>query len=379
MSNYLFSSEAVSEGHPDKVADQISDAVLDSCLKDDPYAKCAIETLVAKNLIVLAGESSIIKTDTQYREIINTVFENIKAPKNWSGFDTENYKLVLSISEQSKDINRGVDLADNEVGAGDQGLMFGYAVNETQSLMPLPLSLANELLTCYAEVRKEGRADWLLPDAKSQITFDYKNGRPSTLTHIVFSAQHKDDITIKDVREFITSEIIRKVIPKQITKNTKLYINPTGRFVEGGPQADAGLTGRKIIADTYGGSAPHGGGAFSGKDATKVDRSGAYIARYIAKNIVAAGLTSKCTVQLAYAIGETDPVSVFVDTHGQEKITSEKLAYIIRNNIDLTPRGIIDSLKLRRPIFSKTSSYGHFGKFDPDFTWEITDKKELFQ
>jgi len=373
MSNYLFTSESVSEGHPDKVADQISDAVLDFVLTIDPNSKCAIETLIAKNLIVVAGETSVDLNEAIIRKLINNVFDFIKAPKNWSGFDTENYELKLSISDQSININNAVEKHKVNKGSGDQGMMFGYACNETDVLMPLPIYLSHELLKYHAKLRKEKGIDWLLPDAKSQVTVNYINGKPEKVTHVVLSSQHTENITNEEINDFIINEIIRKVIPQELlADDIKYHINPSGRFIDGGPSADTGLTGRKIIVDTYGGSAPHGGGAFSGKDATKVDRSGAYAARYVAKNIVAAGFTNKCTVQLSYAIGVVEPISIHIDLHGEENIDNKKLVEAVKTVFDLTPKGIIDSLDLLKPKYGKTSIYGHFG--NEEFEWEKTDK-----
>lgn len=373
MSNYLFTSESVSEGHPDKVADQISDAVLDYVLTIDPNSKCAIETLIAKNLIVVAGETSVDLNAAIIRKLISNVFDFIKAPKNWSGFDTENYELKLSISDQSININNAVEKYKENKGAGDQGMMFGFACNETDVFMPLPIYLSHELLKYHAKLRKEKGIDWLLPDAKSQVTVNYINGKPEKVTHVVLSSQHTENITNQEINDFIINKIIREVIPKELlTDNTIYHVNPSGRFIEGGPSADTGLTGRKIIVDTYGGSAPHGGGAFSGKDATKVDRSGAYAARYVAKNIVAAGFTNKCTVQLSYAIGVVEPISIHIDLHGEENIDNKNLVEAVKTVFDLTPKGIINSLDLLKPKFCRTSVYGHFGK--QEFEWEKTDK-----
>lgn len=378
MSNYLFTSESVSEGHPDKVADQISDAVLDYALDLDSTAKCAIETLVAKNLIVVAGETSVYLNEEIIRNLISKVFHSIKTPKNWSGFDTENYELKLSISEQSKDINQSVDKVDQTIGAGDQGMMFGYACKETDVLMPLPIYLSHELLKYHAYLRKEKGIDWLLPDAKSQVTVNYVNGKPNKVTHIVLSSQHTEEKSNEEINTFMINEIIKKVIPHDLlTDQTIFHVNPSGRFIDGGPSADTGLTGRKIIVDTYGGSAPHGGGAFSGKDATKVDRSGAYAARYVAKNIVAAGFADKCIVQLSYAIGVAEPISINIDLHGNGSIDNTKLVNAVAKIFDLTPKGIIDSLDLLKPKYSRTSVYGHFGK--EKFEWEKTDKAELLR
>jgi S-adenosylmethionine synthetase len=372
-SGYLFTSESVTEGHPDKISDQISDAILDAALTEDPTARVACETLVTTGLVVIAGE---ITTNARidYSRVARDTIRDIGYTRAKFGFDSETCSVLSALDRQSPDIAMGVDTG----GAGDQGLMFGFACNETPELMPLPIQLAHLLARRLAEVRKSGELPYLRPDGKSQVTVEYRDGRPFRLEAVVISSQHGPDVTNEQLRAEIEEKVIRHTVSSELLdKDTKYHINPTGRFVTGGPQGDAGLTGRKIIVDTYGGYAPHGGGAFSGKDPTKVDRSAAYMARYVAKNIVAAGLADRCLVQLAYAIGVAQPVSVLVDTGGTGRISESALAKLVRDNFELTPRGIIDELKLRRPIYKATAAYGHFGRNDAEgFTWEKTDKAE---
>ncbi len=371
-SGYLFTSESVTEGHPDKIADQISDAVLDAALAEDPRARVACETLVTTGLVVIAGE---ITTDARidYTNVARDTIRGIGYTRAKFGFDSETCSVLSALDRQSPDIALGVDTG----GAGDQGLMFGFACNETPELMPLPIQLAHILAQRLAETRKSGELPYLRPDGKTQVTIEYRDGRPFRVEAVVISSQHDPNITNEQLRTEIQEKVIQHTVPAELLdKKTKYHINPTGRFVTGGPQGDAGLTGRKIIVDTYGGYAPHGGGAFSGKDPTKVDRSAAYMARYVAKNIVAAGLADRCLVQLAYAIGVADPVSVLVDTSGTGRISEIALAKLVRESFELTPRGIIDDLKLRRPIYKATAAYGHFGREENGFTWEKTDKAE---
>jgi len=373
MSDYLFTSESVTEGHPDKIADQISDAVLDAIIAQDPSCRVACETLVTTGVAFVAGEV----TTNCYVEIPDIVRETIKSvgyTRAKYGFDYETCSVLTAIHSQSPDIAMGVDTG----GAGDQGLMFGYATNETEGLMPMPIFLAHKITKRLADQRKGGILPYLRPDGKSQVTVMYKDGKPHRVTCVVVSAQHSPDVTLKELREDIIEKVVLPSIPPAfIDEATIIYhINPTGRFVIGGPQGDTGVTGRKIIVDTYGGMSSHGGGAFSGKDPSKVDRSACYMARYIAKNIVAAGIANQCEVQLAYAIGVADPVSVLVNTKQglQENVSHEKLVKAVYDIFPMTPRGIIEHLKLRRPIYKKTAAYGHFGRNDPDFTWEATDK-----
>ncbi len=369
---YFFTSESVTEGHPDKIADQISDAILDAIIKDDPNGRVAVETIVTTGVAFIAGEITTT-TYVDFPTIVRETIKDIGYTRAKFGFDYETCAVISSIHEQSPDIAMGVDPG----GAGDQGMMFGYAVRETPELMPLPIMLAHKLVKRLAQVRKEGIVEFLRPDGKSQVTVEYEGKKPIRIEAIVLSAQHSPAVTLDDVKEALIEYVVNPIIPQEmIDKNTKFYINPTGRFVIGGPMGDTGLTGRKIIVDTYGGRAPHGGGCFSGKDPTKVDRSASYMARYIAKNIVAAGLADEVTVQLAYAIGVAEPVSVYVNTHGTGKIPDERLEKIIREIFPLTPRGMIDHLKLRRPIYKKTAAYGHFGREEEEFTWEKTDKVE---
>jgi S-adenosylmethionine synthetase len=369
--NYLFTSESVTEGHPDKIADQISDAVLDALLTQDPTSRVACETLLTTGLAFVAGEI----TTKGYVEIPDIVRETIKGigyTRAKYGFDYETCAVITSIHSQSPDIAMGVDTG----GAGDQGLMFGYACDETPELMPMTIMLAHKLTRQLSEMRKKEILPYLRPDGKSQVTIEYRDGKPFKLHTIVVSSQHSPEVHLKDLREDIIESVIKPVVPKELLdeKTVVYHINPTGRFVTGGPMGDTGLTGRKIIVDTYGGVGSHGGGCFSGKDPTKVDRSASYMARYVAKNIVAAGIASECEVQLAYAIGVPEPVSVHVDDFGTGKVPYEKLVELIRKNFDMTPKGIMQTLDLRRPIYKKTAAYGHFGRTEPEFTWENTDK-----
>ena len=369
--NFLFTSESVTEGHPDKIADNISDAILDAILEQDPTARVACETLVTTGLAVVAGE---ITTSAQvnYKQIIRDTIHEIGYNDASYGYDANTCSVVDAIGTQSPDIAQGVDTG----GAGDQGLMFGFACNETPELMPMPIQMAHNLTRKLSEVRRDGTIPYLRPDGKSQVSIEYRDGRPFRVEAVVISTQTAE-IDIETIREDVMEKVIKPVIPADLLDtDTKYHINPTGRFVVGGPMGDAGVTGRKIIVDTYGGYAPHGGGAFSGKDPTKVDRSAAYMARYIAQNIVAAGLAEKCTVQLAYAIGVADPVSVLVDTHGTGKVDETKLAEAVRKQFALTPKGIIEMLDLRRPIFKATARFGHFGRTNDEFTWEKTDKAD---
>ncbi len=373
MSNkrYLFTSESVTEGHPDKIADQISDAILDACLKEDTYSRVACETLTATGLVVIAGEITT-KAYVDFQSLVRGVVASIGYDNALYGFDSNTCAVISSINKQSGDIAMGVDTG----GAGDQGMMFGYASNENADLMPTPISLAHKLTMRLTEVRKNGTLPYLRPDGKSQVTVEYdENHKPIRIDAVVISSQHAETITTDELRSDILKHVIQAALPADmLDADTKYHINPTGRFVIGGPMGDTGLTGRKIIVDTYGGMGRHGGGAFSGKDPTKVDRSACYMARYIAKNMVAAGLADRCEVQLAYAIGVAEPVSVLVDTFGTAKIDEAKIADLVRANFKLTPKGIIESLNLRRPIYRKTAAYGHFGRNDVDFTWERTDK-----
>ena len=368
---FLFTSESVTEGHPDKIADQISDAILDACLEQDPYSRVAAETLTATGLVVIAGEITT-KAYVDFQTLVRGVVASIGYDNALYGFDSNTCAVISSINRQSGDIAQGVDTG----GAGDQGMMFGYATNETPELMPAAISLAHKLTRKLSEVRKTGKLPYLRPDGKSQVTVEYDEaGKPVRIDAVVISTQHAEHISNDELRSDILKHVIQAVLPPEwLDEHTKYHINPTGRFVIGGPMGDTGLTGRKIIVDTYGGAGRHGGGAFSGKDPTKVDRSAAYVARYIAKNIVAAGLADKVEVQLAYAIGVAEPVSVLVDTFGTGKVSPQKLTELVRKNFSLTPKGIIESLNLRRPIYRKTAAYGHFGRNEPDFTWEATDK-----
>jgi len=374
---YLFTSESVSEGHPDKVADQISDAILDAILADDPPARVACETLVSTGLVVISGEITT-KAHINYREIAQDAVRRIGYDNSEIGFDYKSCAILTAINRQSPDIAQGVNEGqgiDLDQGAGDQGLMFGYACNETVSLMPLPIHYAHRIMQRQAEVRRDGRLPWLRPDAKSQLTVRYVDGRPLSIDTIVVSTQHDPDVSHAQISEAVIEEVIKPVLPPELlTSKTRYLVNPTGRFVVGGPHGDCGLTGRKIIVDTYGGAARHGGGAFSGKDPSKVDRSAAYAARYVAKNIVAAGLAERCEVQVAYAIGVARPVSLMVNTFGTGKVSDEIIVELIGKHFDLRPKGIIQSLNLLRPIYRKTAAYGHFGREEPEFTWEAIDK-----
>ena len=375
LRNFLFTSESVTEGHPDKIADQISDAVLDEVMKQDPKGRVACETLVTTGLAVVAGEittSALVDYDTLVRNTIRGVgYDRAKY-----GFDAETCAVMCTVKRQSPDIAMGVDTG----GAGDQGLMFGFACDETAELMPMPIQLAHRLTQRLSEVRKSGKVDFLRPDGKSQVTIEYRDGRPARVDCVVISTQHSEKVSNADLRDAITEHVIRPIIPPaMLDSKTKHHINPTGRFVIGGPMGDAGLTGRKIIVDTYGGYSRHGGGAFSGKDPSKVDRSACYMARYIAKNIVAAGLARKAEVQLAYAIGVAEPVSVMAETFGTAAISEEKITALIREYFSLTPKGIIEALDLRRPIYKDTAAYGHFGRSGPGFTWERTDRADALR
>jgi S-adenosylmethionine synthetase len=395
MSNrgrHLFTSESVTEGHPDKICDQISDAVLDAFLEADPYARVACEVSVATGLVLVIGEISSKADYVDIPAIVRRTIKNIGYTRAKYGFDSSTCAVLTSLNEQSPDIAQGVNAAlesreganvreeNAEIGAGDQGLMFGFATNETPEYMPLPIALAHRLSRRLAEVRKTGVLDYLRPDGKTQVTIEYQDGRPVGVDTIVISTQHSEDVSSEQIDRDVREHVIKPVVPSEwLNANTKYFINPTGRFVIGGPQGDAGLTGRKIIVDTYGGYARHGGGAFSGKDPTKVDRSAAYAARYVAKNIVAAGLADKCEIQLAYAIGVARPVSISVDTYGTGKVGEEKLVQLIENNFDLRPAGIIKMLDLRRPIYAQTAAYGHFGRTDLDLPWERLDKAEALR
>ncbi len=374
---YLFTSESVSEGHPDKVADQISDAILDAILADDPPARVACETLVSTGLVVISGEITT-KAHINYREIAQDAVRRIGYNNSEIGFDYKSCAILTAINRQSPDIAQGVNEGqglDLDQGAGDQGLMFGYACNETASLMPLPIHYAHRVMQRQAEVRRDGRLPWLRPDAKSQLTVRYVDNKPVSIDTIVVSTQHDPDVSHAQIAEAVIEEIIKPVLPKELmTASTRYLVNPTGRFVVGGPHGDCGLTGRKIIVDTYGGAARHGGGAFSGKDPSKVDRSAAYAARYVAKNVVAAGLADRAEVQVAYAIGVARPISLMVNTFGTGKVSDEAIVQLIDKHFDLRPKGIIQSLNLLRPIYRKTAAYGHFGRDEPEFTWEAIDK-----
>ena len=382
MSEFLFSSESVSEGHPDKVADQISDAILDAILAEDPKARVACETLVSTGLVVISGEITTT-AHINYREIAQDTVRRIGYDNSDIGFDYKSCAILTAINRQSPDIAQGVNEGeglDLDQGAGDQGLMFGYACRETPTLMPLPIFYAHRIMQRQADLRRDGRLPWLRPDAKSQLTVRYVDGKPVAIDTVVVSTQHDADVTHKQIEEAVIEEIIKPVLPAEfINDKIRYLINPTGRFVVGGPHGDCGLTGRKIIVDTYGGAAHHGGGAFSGKDPSKVDRSAAYAGRYVAKNIVAAGLADKAEVQVAYAIGVAKPVSLMVNTFGTGKIADEKIAALVAEHFDLRPKGIVQALDLLRPIYSKTAAYGHFGREEPEFTWEWTDKADALR
>jgi S-adenosylmethionine synthetase len=375
--DYFFTSESVSEGHPDKVADQISDAILDSILAQDPTARVAAETLCNTGLVVLAGEITT-NANVDYIQVARNTLREIGYDNTDYGIDYKGCAVLVAYDKQSPDIAQGVDKAHDDgldQGAGDQGLMFGYACDETAELMPLPIHLSHRLVERQSQLRRDGRLNWLRPDAKSQVTLRYVNGKPDSIDTVVLSTQHDEEISLEKLREAVIEEIIKPVLPKHLIKGAiNFLVNPTGRFVIGGPQGDCGLTGRKIIVDTYGGAAPHGGGAFSGKDPSKVDRSAAYAGRYVAKNVVAAGLASKCLIQISYAIGVAKPTSVMVSTFGTGKISDEKIAQLVSEHFDLRPKGIVKMLNLLRPIYRKTAAYGHFGREEPEFTWEQCDK-----
>ena len=376
----LFTSESVSEGHPDKMADQISDAILDAVFQQDRNPRVACETMIKTGMVIVAGEVTT-KAHINVENIVRKVVNDIGYNDSRSGFDSNTCAVLDAIGNQSPDIAIGVDEGqDHEQGAGDQGLMFGYASNETDVLMPAPITYSQLLVKRQSEVRKNGTLPWLEPDAKSQLTMRYKEGSPVGIDAVVLSTQHRDEIALSDLQEAVMEEIIKPVLPKKwLDENTKYFINPTGRFVIGGPHGDCGLTGRKIIVDTYGGMARHGGGAFSGKDPSKVDRSAAYLARYVAKNIVAAGIAERCELQLSYAIGVAEPTSISIETFGTGKISDEKIVTIVRNNFELKPKGLITMLDLLRPIYLQTAAYGHFGREESDFTWEQTDKAEALK
>lgn len=370
MANFSFTSESVSMGHPDKVSDQVSDGILDALLAQDPYSRVACETLCTTDFVVLAGEITS-NTQVDYEKVARDVIRDIGYTSKDIGFNADTCEVLVKLHQQSADIAQGVDAE----GAGDQGLMFGYACNQTEEYMPVPIALSHRILNKLTEIRQNGEVDWLLPDSKSQVTVDYEDGKPVGVSAVVVSTQHTENVSQEEIHRFVTEKVVKEVIPADfLSDKTKYHINPTGRFVIGGPHGDTGLTGRKIIVDTYGGWGRHGGGAFSGKDSTKVDRSAAYMARYIAKNIVAAGLAAECEVQLSYAIGVVEPTSIYVDTKGTSVIPEEKISELVGELFPLSPQGIINHLQLRRPIFRKTTWGGHFGRNDPDFTWEATDK-----
>ena len=382
MTDFLFTSESVSEGHPDKVADQISDAILDAIIAEDPKARVACETLVTTGMAMIAGEITT-SAYVDMPDIVRQTIKEIGYDDSSMGFDYETCAVLTSIDRQSPDISQGVSEGEGlftEQGAGDQGLMFGYACNETPELMPMPITFAHKLTKRLADVRKSGLLNFLRPDSKSQVSIQYVDDKPIRVDTVVISSQHNPDVTYENLKESIIEEVVNKVIPADLLdENTKYFINPTGRFVVGGPMGDCGLTGRKIIVDTYGGQGSHGGGAFSGKDPSKVDRSASYMARYVAKNIVAAGLADKCEVQLAYAIGVAEPVSVMINTFGTGKIPSDEIARVVREEFDMRPRSIVETLDLLRPIYRKTAAYGHFGRELPEFTWERTDRVASLQ
>ena len=383
MSNdYFFTSESVSEGHPDKVSDQISDAILDAILAQDPTARVAAETLCNTGLVVLAGEITT-NANVDYIQVARNTLREIGYDNTAYGIDYKGCAVLVAYDKQSPDIAQGVDKAHDDgldQGAGDQGLMFGYACDETAELMPLPIHLSHRLVERQSQLRRDGRLTWLRPDAKSQVTVRYVDGKPDSIDTVVLSTQHDEEVSLEKLREAVIEEIIKPVLPKHLIKGAiKFLVNPTGRFVIGGPQGDCGLTGRKIIVDTYGGAAPHGGGAFSGKDPSKVDRSAAYAGRYVAKNVVAAGLASKCLIQISYAIGVAKPTSVMVSTFGTGKISDEKIAQLVSEHFDLRPKGIVKMLNLLRPIYRKTAAYGHFGSEEPEFTWEQCDKAPVLR
>ena len=381
MSTYpVFTSESVSEGHPDKMADQISDAILDSIIKDDPDARVAVETMVKTGMAVIAGEVTT-STYVDLEAVVRNVILEIGYDSSDVGFDGASCAVLNAIGKQSPDIAMGVDeSSDHEQGAGDQGLMFGYATNETDVLMPAPIYYAHRLVERQAELRKHGTLPWLRPDAKSQVTLRYENSKPVAIDAVVLSTQHDEDISQSDIREAVMDLIIKEVLPEEwLHAGTQYHINPTGQFIIGGPVGDCGLTGRKIIVDTYGGMARHGGGAFSGKDPSKVDRSAAYAGRYVAKNIVAAGLADRCEIQVSYAIGVAEPTSIAIDSFGTGKLADDRIAELVREHFDLRPKGLIAMLDLKRPIYRKTAAYGHFGREDADFTWEKTDKAEALK
>jgi len=381
MSTYnVFTSESVSEGHPDKMADQISDAVVDAIISDDPDSRIAVETMVKTGMTIIAGE---VRTNTyvDLEEVVRNVITDIGYDNSEVGFDGNTCAVLNAIGKQSNDIAQGVDAGENkDIGAGDQGLMFGYATNETSVLMPAPIYYSHLLVKRQAEVRKNGTLPWLRPDAKSQVTLRYDQGKPVAIDAVVLSTQHSPDISLRDLQEAVRSEIIAPILPEEwLHEGTQYHINPTGQFIIGGPVGDCGLTGRKIIVDTYGGMAHHGGGAFSGKDPTKVDRSAAYAGRYVAKNIVAAGLADRCEIQISYAIGVSEPTSISLDTYGTGKLSEDEISNLVREHFDLRPSGLIEMLDLRRPIYQATAAYGHFGREEENFTWENTDKVALLK
>lgn len=380
MKDYLFTSESVTEGHPDKVSDQISDSILDAVLKEDPLSRVACETLVTTGLAMVAGEITT-RALPNYQEVVRETIKDIGYTDSMMGFDWRGCAVIIALDRQSPDIAMGVDTTEvKEQGAGDQGLMFGYACDHTPELMPLPIVLAHKMTMRLSEARRSGELDFLRPDGKSQVTVKYRDGKPVTVDTVVVSSQHSPEVTLGVLKDAIIEKVIKKVIgPELLTRDTKFHVNPTGRFVVGGPHGDCGLTGRKIIVDTYGGHGSHGGGAFSGKDPSKVDRSASYMARYIAKNVVAAGLAGECEVQLAYAIGIADPVSVMVDTNHTEKVEREKIEDLVKEHFRLKPSEIIKELDLLRPIYRKTAAHGHFGRNEPEFTWERTDKAEALK